>query len=87
MKFETIYVSREHRYALGVEVDSGCHFAEIPVANQMIDYTESYKIGDAEYRDFLENPARAIEFIESRRRREQDDRLFFQPGTDRGTPI
>jgi hypothetical protein len=87
MKFENTYVSREHRYALGVELESGCRYASIPVANQLVDYTETYKIGDHEYLSFSENPTRAMEFIESCRRREQDDRLFLRPGRDRGTPV
>ena len=87
MKFQDTYVSREHRYALGVEVESGCHYAGIPVANQKVDYIENYKITDDEYEFFLENQTVAREFIGSCRRREQDDRLFLQPGRDRGTPV
>jgi hypothetical protein len=87
MDFQNSYVSREHRYALGVETESGHHFAAIPVSNQMVDYIESYRISDDEYLSFLENPSHAKEFVESCRRREQDDRLFLQPGRDRGTPV
>lgn len=87
MKFQNTYVSREHRYALGVEVESGCHYASIPVANLLVDYTETYKISEDEYLSSSENPTRAIEFIESCRRRERDDRLFLQPGGDRGIAI
>lgn len=87
MKFQNTFTSRENRYSLGVEEKSGRHFAAIPVANQMVDYIESYKISDDEYEMFMNNPSRALEFIESCRRREQDDRLFLQPGRDRGTPV
>jgi hypothetical protein len=86
MKFENSFLSREHRYWLGVETESGAHFVAIPVVNQQIDYVEAYRIGDDEYGHLLENPSVAIEFVEACRRREQDDRLFFPPGPDRGVP-
>lgn len=86
MKFVNTYFSQEHDYWLGIESDSGCHFAAIPVSNQMVDYDESYRITDIEYETFLNDPSAAVEFVESCRRREQDDRLFLQPGRDRGTP-
>lgn len=87
MKFQNTYVSREHRYALGLEVESSCHYASIPVANRLVEYTEAYKLSRDEYLFFLENPTCAIEFIESCRRREQDDRIFLQPGRDRGLAV
>ena len=86
MRFQNSFVSQEHRYALG-EINSGRHFAAIPVTNRMVDYIEVYKISEDEYQDFLINPGHALEFIESCRRREQDDRLFVSPGDDRGTPV
>ncbi|WP_205873999.1 hypothetical protein [Mycobacterium camsae] len=86
MKFINTYLSKEHRYWLGTESDSGSHFAAIPVSNQMVDYIESYRITPAEYEAFLHDEAAALEFVESCRRREQDDRLFMPPGADRGTP-
>lgn len=86
MKFEIAYRSREHRYWLGIEVASGRHFAAIPVSNRMVDYIEYYAVDDEEYRSFVAEEALAVEFAESCRRREQDDRLFMKPGTDRGVP-
>lgn len=87
MTFQNTYMSREHKYWLGVETESGAHYAAIPVANQMVDYIEEYRLSDAEYEKFLANPSAAIEFVESCRRREQDARLFDQPGSSRGTPV
>ena len=86
MKFEKDIVSRENRYSLGVENDSGLHYLAIPVSNQMIDYMEYYKLSDDEYQAFRGDASRAVEFAESCRRREQDERLFMQPGADRGVP-
>ena len=86
MRFETTYFSRENRYSLGIERDTQTHFAEIPVSNQMVDYSEQYKLSPEEYELFMSNLPAAIEFVESCRRREQDARLFRQPGSDRGVP-
>ncbi|HNM86848.1 MAG TPA: hypothetical protein PKI77_20280 [Mycobacterium sp.] len=87
MRFKNNYLSREHRYWLGVETESGDYFAAIPVANQMVDYIESYRISAEEYEKFMNDQNAAVDFVESCRRREQDARLFMQPGTDRGTPV
>jgi hypothetical protein len=86
MKFEKAFVSREHRYALGLEAESGLHYVAIPVSNQLVDYMEAYKLTDDEYERFLGDQTQALEFVESCRRREQDERLFMQPGHDRGVP-
>lgn len=71
---------------MGVEAGSGVHFLAIPVSNQMIDYMEYYKLSDDEYRALHDDADQAVEFADSCRRRERDDRLFMQPGTDRGVP-
>jgi hypothetical protein len=86
VKFEKAFVSRENRYSLGVEVESGVHYAAIPVSNQLVDYMEYYKLTDQEYERFLDEPSQAVEFVESCRNRQQDQRLFMKPGSDRGVP-
>lgn len=86
MKFEKAFVSREDRYSLGVETQSGLHYAAIPVSNQLVDYMEYYKLTDDEYKRFLGDPTQAVEFVESCRDRKQDQRLFMKPGSDRGVP-
>jgi hypothetical protein len=87
MKFEDTYMSRENRYWLGVEAESGRHYASIPVANGMVDYVEYYWIEPDQYQKFLDDPKSAIAFIEACRRRENDDLLVQKPGTNRGTPV
>lgn len=86
MKFEKAYVSRENRYSLGQELESGLNYAAIPVSNQLVDYQEYYKLTPEEYEVFMANPGQALAFVESCRQREQDSRLFMQPGSDRGIP-
>lgn len=86
MKFETVVTSRENRYSLGVEMDSGLHYVAIPVSNQLVDYVEYYKLSGDEYERFMRDPHQAAEFVESCRDRSQDQRLFMKPGSDRGIP-
>ncbi|BBZ15198.1 hypothetical protein BST20_18015 [Mycobacterium branderi] len=86
MNFTDTHFSREGRYWLGKETDSGRSYLGIPISNRMVDYIEFYWINDAQYRSFAENQDLAFEFAEACRRREHDDLLVFTPGTDRGTP-
>ena len=86
MTFENAYVSRENRYALGVDIESGSHYIAIPVSNQLVDYMEYYKLSNDEYKAFREDASLALQFADSCRRREKDELLFMQPGTDRGVP-
>lgn len=86
VKFEKAFVSKENRYSLGLETDSGMHYVAIPMSNQLVDYMERYRLSDDEYERFMTNQSQAVEFVESCRRREQDERLFMQPGKDRGVP-
>jgi hypothetical protein len=45
MEFNNTFTSREQRYSLGVEADSGHHYLAIPMSNQLVDYMERYKLG------------------------------------------
>lgn len=87
MNFQDTYVSREQRYSLGVDTDSRRHYASFPVSNRKADYEEYYWLTDEQFERFSADPAAALEFVESCRRRERDELLVLQPGTDRGYPI
>jgi hypothetical protein len=86
MKFEKTYFSKEGRYWLGKEIDSGRCYLGIPISNAMVDYIEFYWINNEQYQRFLENQGSAFEFAEACRRREHDNLLVYKPGSDRGTP-
>jgi hypothetical protein len=86
MTYEFTYVSSENSYWLGTDQESGRRLIGIPVSNPMVDYVESYWIGDKQYQLFQENQAPAIEFADACRRREHDDLLTHKPGKYRGTP-
>jgi len=86
MKFNKTHFSRDGRYWLGNESDSGRHYLGIPISNAMVDYIEYYWIDDEQYRRFSESEDLAFQFAQACRRREHDDLLVYTPGTDRGTP-
>ncbi|MGD1282718.1 hypothetical protein ACKUUI_17485 [Mycobacterium seoulense] len=87
MKFDDTFFSREDRYSIGVESDSGRYYASIPVSNGAVDYEEYYQLTSDQYRRFLDDRGSAIEFIDACRRREHDDLLLQKPGSNRGTPV
>ncbi|QTD91337.1 hypothetical protein [Burkholderia anthina] len=86
MKFKDIFFSREDRYAIGVEQDSGTHYLSIPVSNGMVDYEEYYEITESQAKEFSENKALANAFAGKCRNRLMDDSLIIKPGADRGAP-
>ncbi|AXK63205.1 MULTISPECIES: hypothetical protein [Burkholderia] len=86
MKFKDIFFSREDRYAIGVELDSGTYYLSIPFVNGMVDYEEYYEITESQAKGFSENKALANEFADKCRNRLMDDSLIIKPGADRGTP-
>jgi hypothetical protein len=87
MEFDDTYFSRDDRYSIGVESNSGRFYASIPVSNGIVDYEEYYELTREQYDTFLRDSAAAIEFIEACRRREHDDLLLQRPGNNRGTPV
>ncbi|AMT69928.1 hypothetical protein [Mycobacteroides immunogenum] len=87
MRFEDVYFSKEDRYSIGLETDSGRYYISIPVSNGLVDYEEYYAIDTEQYKLFLGNKSAAIPFVEACRRHEHDDLLIQKPGTNRGTPV
>lgn len=85
-RFSDRFVSREQRFSIGVEVISGRYYVSIPVANRRTDYEEYYEIDTTMFEAFLDDTGKALNFVERCRRREEDARLFYQPGSDRGAP-
>jgi hypothetical protein len=87
VKFRDSFFSREDRYSLGIEQDSGRNYVSIPVSNGLVDYEEYYAITSDQYERFLVDNVAAVDFVETCRRREQDALLMQKPGTNRGTPV
>jgi hypothetical protein len=87
MKFQDVFVSREHMFSLGIEQTSGRFYVSIPVSNGMADYEEYYEIDSAIFDLFKIDLNAALQFVERCRKRELDQLLIVKPGTNRGTAI
>ncbi|KHK97188.1 hypothetical protein LK09_13090 [Microbacterium mangrovi] len=87
MKFTDTAFSRTHRYALGIEEQSGRRYLSIPVSNGLVDYEEYYEISDAQYSALLVDEAVAARFAAECRAHRHDDLLMQQPGWNRGTAV
>ncbi|WP_347928383.1 hypothetical protein [Pseudomonas helvetica] len=87
MKFHDVLVSREDMFSVGIEQDSGRFYVSIPVSNGMADYEEYYEIDRATFELFRRDPGAALPFVMRCRKRELDELLMIQPGTNRGTAI
>ena len=80
------FTNIEQRYSLGFDDKRETHYLSIPVSNAMVDYEEFYAIEKAEFDVFISDPLAASVFANRARCRELDERLIFQPGSDRGRP-
>ncbi len=87
MAYNDTFFSREDRYSIGIETDSGQYYVSIPVSNGALDYEEYYQIDEQQYRAFLNSGVEAVAFVESCRRHERDELLIEKPGWNRGTPV
>ncbi len=84
MKWNTVYVSRQRRFALEIDEESGRTFLSIPVKNNFVEYDEWYEVDAETFERYRADPTLAIEFAEQCKRREMDHLLLLPPGTDRG---
>lgn len=86
MRFRDEFVSREERYALGIEEVSGRHYASIPVSTGLVDYEECYGLSAEFYMRLIADRIAAKAFVEECRMRRHDDLLMQRPGWNRGVP-
>ncbi|MFK7608710.1 MULTISPECIES: hypothetical protein [unclassified Pseudomonas] len=84
MKFNDIFFSKENRYSLGTELQSGKHYLSIPVSYGIVDYEEYYEIDSNLLQQFQTQQETALEFAQKCRRQELDELLIVKPGSNRG---
>ncbi len=84
-RFRDVVVDRRERFAVGVEETSGRFYVSIPVDNGLVEYDEYYEIEADVFARYRTDLKAALAFVERCRRREEDRRLIFQPGTRRGS--
>lgn len=87
MKFNDVLVSREHRFSLGIEEESGRYYLSIPVSNGLADYEEYYEIDRTAFERYRVDPVAALPFVDRCRHRDADELLIVQPGSNRGTAL
>ncbi|MEE3627457.1 hypothetical protein UCD39_26365 [Nitrospirillum sp. BR 11752] len=85
MTVKDITISREHRFAIGVDQGDGRFYLSIPVSNRLADYEEYYEISRAEFERYRQDLSAALPLVERCRQRQADSRLTTPPGADRGT--
>ncbi len=87
MKFKNIKFSRENRFSIGIEEETGRYYISFPVtATGFADYEEYYEISKDEFDDFSSHLDNAIDLLRRCRDRKEDNRLLVRPGKNRGTP-
>ena len=84
MRYRAVHVSHNPRYALERDVVTGEPVFSIPVSNGRVDYEEWYSIAEQEFEQFLADQELAKDFAFRCGRRELDERLILEPGSDRG---
>lgn len=87
MKFRDYAVSREHRFSIGMEEESGKFYISIPVSNQYVDYEEYYEISKDMFESFQADMMSALDFVKDCRERKKDELLIQKPGKYRGAPL
>ena len=65
--FIDVYVSKEKRFSIGRESNTGKYYLSFPVRNQLAEYEEYYEISKIEYENFLINTDK-IDILLSRAR-------------------
>ena len=86
-RFSDTHVFREQRFAIGSDTQTHGYYLAIPVANQMVDYEEYYRLTPDQYRLFSDNVSAGGVFADECRARKRDDVIILEPGTDRGEPL
>jgi hypothetical protein len=87
VKPHDVFFSREDRYSLGTDLETGRYYASLPVSNGVVDYEEYFELSDIQFAEFLADTAKAVAFADECRRREHDELLMVKPGTNRGTAV
>ena len=78
--FTDLFINRELQFSLGVDEKTGSHYLSTLVTkdgvHHLAQYEAYYCIDAEEFTRFLNNPASAMEFIDTCRRNGHQDRLI-----------
>ena len=84
MNFVDVAISREHRFSIGRETETGRCYIAIPVANRLVDYEEYFEISLDVLADYPRNISELIALAGKCRAHLCDHLLLVRPGADRG---
>jgi hypothetical protein len=84
MKFTDVQISREGRFTIGIEEQSGRYYVSIPVSNPYVDYDEYYEISAEAFKEFESDLTKALGFVRECKEQKNDHLLFQKPGKYRG---
>lgn len=87
MKFKYTKFSKELRFTIGIEEESGLYFLSFPVnSSRFADDEEYYEISEEEYKSFSEDLNNGVELLNRCKKRQEDSRLLSPPADPRGEP-
>lgn len=86
MRFKDAFFSKQDRYSLGIDTQTGKRYLSIPVSNNVVDYEEYYEISLELFNEMMKDPTNAKAFADLCRSREKDHLLLLKPGKERGEP-
>lgn len=84
MRFRDTYFSKEQRFAIGQELESGRFYLSIPVSNGIVDYEEYFEISKSQFDGYPQNLPELAVLADKCRKRQCDHLLIQQPGRNRG---
>ncbi len=88
MKFKDMKFSKENRFTLGVEEESGKYYLSLPVTSTGVaDFEEYYAISVEEFLLFFADLDNATDLLKRCRERREDNRLMIKPGKNRGNLV
>lgn len=84
-RMSDFHSSQTPRWAVGRDRDTGRGLFNIPVSNGATEYREYYRVSEDELQLLRRHPEIGTAFARCCGRREMDDRLVLEPGSNRGT--
>ncbi len=79
-RFTDLFVSREYQFSLGVDEQAGSRYLSTPITknglHHLAEYEAYYRIEAEEFARFRNDPASAVEFIDTCRKNGHRDRLI-----------
>lgn len=65
-RFQDTFISREHRFSLGIDLQTDRHYLSTPVSgvNRAVEWEAYFTITEGQFQDFQANPASTDAFTE-----------------------